>query len=72
MAKTKKDEHLHELTKLGARAYLNALVQEARLLIALFPDLRDSFDTDELPVSFILKEGRDQAPVKIRRRKGSR
>ena len=60
MAK-RKDAHLHELTRLRAKAYMNALVQEARLLIALFPDLRDSFDSDELPVTFILQAGRDQA-----------
>ena len=68
MAKTKKDAHLYELAKLGAQAQLNDLLQEARLLIGLFPHLRDSFDKDELPVGFILKRGRDRAEGGARKR----
>ena len=64
MAKTKKDVHLYELAKLGARAQLNDLLQEVRLLIDLFPHLQDSIDKDELPVRFILKKGRDRADAK--------
>ena len=68
MARTKKDAHLYELAKLGAKAQLGDLLQEARLLIDLFPHLRDSVDPDELPISFILKKGRDRAEVKARKK----
>jgi hypothetical protein len=67
VARTKQDKHLYELALLGARAQLGDLLQEARLLIGLFPDLRDSFDKDELPVSFILKKGRDRAEGRARK-----
>ena len=46
-----------ELAKRGAEARFRELVTEAKNLIGLFPHLRDSFDKDELPVSFILKKG---------------
>ena len=55
MARPKKDARLYELAKLGAEAQLSDLLREARLLIELFPHLRDSVDTDELPIGFILK-----------------
>ncbi len=45
------------LAKRGAEARLRELMQEARYLLRLFPDLRDSFDPDELPVSFLLATG---------------
>ena len=32
------------------------LLHEARKLLELFPDLRDSFDKDELPLNFIMAE----------------
>jgi hypothetical protein len=50
----KHPSHILELAKRGAEARLQELMQETRLLIDLFPHLRDSFDKDELPVSFIL------------------
>jgi hypothetical protein len=46
-----------ELAKRGAEARLQDLVQEAKLLVQLFPHLRDSFDKDELPISFIVAKG---------------
>jgi hypothetical protein len=46
--------HLYELAKHGAEIQLRELVQEAKNLIGLFPHLRDSFDPDELPLSFII------------------
>ena len=48
------------LAKRGAEARLSELVKEAQHLIALFPYLRDSFDKDELPVSFILRVGAER------------
>ena len=68
MAKTKKDAHLYELAKLGAQTQLGDLLQEVKLLIDLFPHLRDSVDNDELPISFILKKGRDRAEAKTRKK----
>jgi len=49
--------HILEFAKRGAEARLRELVNEAKNLIGLLPHLRDSFDKDELPVSFILKKG---------------
>jgi hypothetical protein len=61
VAKPKHDAHLYELAKRGAEARLTDIIHEAKLLIGLFPHLSDSVDHDELPVSFILAEGRDRA-----------
>ena len=49
--------HILELAKRGAETRLQDLVHETKLLIQLFPHLRDSFDKDELPVSFIVAKG---------------
>jgi len=51
--------HILELAKRGAALRLRELVDEVKLLLELFPDLRDAYDPDELPVSFILsRDGR--------------
>lgn len=50
-----------ELAKRGAEVRLQEIVHEARNLLELFPHLRDSFDPDELPLSFIIAEGARQA-----------
>jgi len=68
VARSKKDAHLYELAKLGAQARLSDLLQEVKLLLDLFPHLRDSVDKDELPVSFILKKGRDRAEAMARKK----
>jgi hypothetical protein len=57
MPRRRQDAHLYELAKRGAEAQFHELVQEAKYLIDLFPHLRDSFDKDELPLSFILAKG---------------
>jgi hypothetical protein len=49
-----------ELAKRGAEARLQDLLHEAQMLIELFPHLRDSFDKDELPISFIVAKGSGQ------------
>jgi hypothetical protein len=68
----KHSSHIVELAKRGAEARLRELVGEAKNLIELFPHLRDSFDKDELPVSFILAKGADRfrtiEPARRRRR----
>lgn len=67
MPRPKRDAQLYELAKRGAEARLHDLVHEARILLDLFPHLRDSFDKDELPVTFILRAGRDRAEGQPRR-----
>ncbi len=47
--------HILDLAKRGAALRLQELKNEAELLLELFPDLRDAFDPDELPVSFLVK-----------------
>jgi hypothetical protein len=47
--------HVLELARRGAALRLRELANEFTLILELFPDLGDSFDADELPVSFILK-----------------
>jgi hypothetical protein len=54
MPRRKANAHLFELAKRGAEVRLRELVSEAKNLVRLFPHLRDSFDKDELPVSFII------------------
>ena len=61
MPRRKADSHLYELAKRGAEVRLRELVQEARNVIDLFPHLRDSYDRDELPVSFIIRRDADRA-----------
>jgi hypothetical protein len=46
---------VRQLTKRGAAFRLRQLLDEFRLLIGSFPDLRDAFDADELPLAFILR-----------------
>ena len=46
---------LAELTKRGATNQFRALLDEMKLLMDLFPHIRDSYDADELPLSFIMK-----------------
>ena len=69
MPRRKRDARLFELAKRGAELRLRELVQEAKNLIGLFPHLRDSFDKDELPLSFIIR--RDAGPL-TRARAGER
>jgi hypothetical protein len=53
MKPTRKTD-LYELAKRGAEVQLRELLHEAKLLVDLFPHLRDSFDRDELPLTFIM------------------
>jgi hypothetical protein len=45
------------LTLRAAEDRFRELLNEATLLIELFPQLRDAFDEDELPLPFILARG---------------
>ena len=50
-----------EIARRNAEARFRELVDELRLLTVAFPHLREAFDPEELPVSFLLKRGADQA-----------
>ncbi|HEY1911708.1 MAG TPA: hypothetical protein VGG73_12355 [Vicinamibacterales bacterium] len=56
----KHSRHILDLAKRGAEARLQDLVHEAKILVDLFPHLKDSFDKDELPVDFIVARGSGQ------------
>lgn len=64
MPKPKQDERFLDLAKRGAQAQLNDLLHEITMLLGLFPHLRDSFDKDELPISFLLKKGAQKGAPK--------
>ena len=68
----KHSSNILALAKRGAEARLEDLKQEVKLLVELFPHLRDSFDKDELPLSFIMAKdsGRLAAKNEKRRRRG--
>jgi hypothetical protein len=59
--KQKRFAHLYDLTKAEAQEYARDMAMEATLLVKLFPHLTDSFDRDELPISFLLKQGARRA-----------
>lgn len=54
MPKQTREAHLYDLARRGAEARLGELMREVKLLLGLFPHLRDSFDQDELPLPFII------------------
>jgi hypothetical protein len=64
MPRLKRDDRLLDLAKRGAQAQLNDLLHEIKLLLGLFPHLRDSIDRDELPISFLLKKGARKAEAR--------
>jgi hypothetical protein len=67
---TNPSSHILDLTKRGAVLRYQELAHELHLLLELFPDLADSFDPDELPVSFILtRDARDAAAAADTRRR---
>jgi hypothetical protein len=47
--------HVLELARRGAAVRLRELAREVELLLDLFPDIGETFDADELPVTFILR-----------------
>ena len=53
MLMPKHSSHVLDLAKRGAAIRLGELADEAKLLLGLFPHLRDSFDRDEMPISFL-------------------
>jgi hypothetical protein len=70
MPKSRTPQHILDLAKRGAEARFRELTSELKLLVDLFPHLRDAVDDDELPVSFIIQ--RDAAsPAPGRGRKAA-
>ena len=59
---------LKSYARRGAEARLRELAEEAKQLLKVFPDLRASFDEDELPLNFILRKGARKAATGRRRR----
>ena len=61
--------HTVERARRGAALRFRELVYELNVLLSAFPDLRDAFDADELPVSFIVTRDARRARTKAVRRK---
>lgn len=56
-----------EIAKRNAEARFRELADELRLLTVAFPHLREAYDPEELPVSFLLKRGADRAARRLSR-----
>lgn len=67
----KHSSHILELAKRGADVRFRELLHELKLLTLSFPHLRDLVNSDDLPVNFLLRRGRDktQALANGRRRR---
>ena len=50
----------------NAEARFRQLIDELRLLAMDFPHLREAFDREDLPVSFLLKRGADRAARRLK------
>jgi hypothetical protein len=68
----KHSSQILDLAKRGAEARLQDLAMKVKLLVQLYPHLKDSFDRDELPISFIVATdvGRLTKGKVARKRKG--
>jgi hypothetical protein len=64
-----RERNLKALTQHGAAARIRELAHELGGLLKLFPDLEDSFDPDELPISFRLKAAGERPERKALRRR---
>ncbi len=58
MPRVKKNDHSCRARQRGAQARLSDLVHEIKLLVRLFPHLKDNFNKDELPIDFLLSAAR--------------
>ena len=71
MPKRQSESQLVELAKRGAQAQLSDLVHEIKLLLNMFPHLKDSVDKDELPIPFLRNRSTgprsESAPVRKKR-----
>jgi hypothetical protein len=57
-----------QLTMRRAVSGVRQLVDKIRILMVSFPDLRDAFDADELPIAFILKRDSQRLEPEFRGR----
>ena len=57
-----------QVVKRAAMFMLRQLWDELAMLMGSFPDLRDAFDSDELPLEFILKRDSQTEPSVTRLR----
>jgi hypothetical protein len=55
------------IAKTNAEARFRELVDELRLLTVAFPHLREAFDPEDLPASFLLKRGADREARRMSR-----
>jgi hypothetical protein len=55
------------LTERRAGFTLHRLLDEIQLLLVAFPQLRDAFDADELPIAFILKRDAPRSARQFKR-----
>jgi hypothetical protein len=68
LPKPKQHPTLLEFAKRGAQAQLADLRHEIDMLIALFPHLKNhDVDRDDLPVSYLLKQGAAKTPGRKRK-----
>ena len=68
MAATR-EQDMKTVTKRGAAARIREIAHELGGLLKSFPDLEDSFDADELPISFRLKTAGQRTERKALRRR---
>jgi hypothetical protein len=66
---TTREQDLKALAKRGAAVRIRELAHELGGLLKLFPDLEDSFDPDELPISFRLQAAGERPERKALRRR---
>jgi hypothetical protein len=67
---TTREHDLKALARHGAAARIREIAHELGGLLKLFPDLEDSFDSDELPISFRLKAASERAERKELKQQG--
>jgi hypothetical protein len=61
--------HILELARKGAEHRYNEMKTELAELVRAFPHLSDSFDPDELPITFRLKSAAERSERKALRRR---
>jgi hypothetical protein len=60
---SKHSSHALQITKRAAAFRLRQLLNELGMLLGAFPNLREAFDPDELPLDFILKRDSRTEPT---------
>ena len=65
----KHSSRILELARRGADVRFRELLDELSVLTLSFPHLRDAVGPDDLPISFLLRRGRDKADAMAAPRK---